>query len=99
MKDYYKQFIPSKRNIFGIKSFVLCVCKMGYTQDFIIYMGSRTSIESQHNDIRKSKSVVMSFLEQYLDTVHAFYVVKIIGIQVPSCLIYCIKMIQMRVVP
>ncbi|KAL2723586.1 piggyBac transposable element-derived protein 4-like [Vespula maculifrons] len=37
---------------------------MGYIQDFIIYMGSRTSIESQHNDIRKSKSVVMSFLEQ-----------------------------------
>jgi len=70
----FKQFIPSKRNRFGIKSFILCDCKTGYIQDFIIYMGSSTTIGPQHKDIGKSGSVVMSLLELYLGKGHALYV-------------------------
>lgn len=33
----FRQYIPSKRNRFGIKSFTLCNCKTGYMQDVIVY--------------------------------------------------------------
>lgn len=70
----FQQFIPSKRNRFGIKSFILCDCKTGYIQDFIIYMGSGTIIEPRHKDIGKLGSVVMSLLEPYLGKGQALYV-------------------------
>lgn len=70
----FKQFTSSKRNRFGIKSFVLCDCKTGYIQDFIIHMGSGTMIKPQHKDIGKSGSVVMFLLEPYLGKGHALYV-------------------------
>lgn len=40
----FKQYIPSKRNRFGIKSFVLCDNQSGFVQDFIIYNGSLTTV-------------------------------------------------------
>lgn len=70
----FKQFIPSKRNRFGIKSFVLCDCKTGYIQNFIIYTGAGTTIGPEHKDCGKSGSIVMSLLEPYLRKGHTLYV-------------------------
>ncbi|XP_017790882.1 PREDICTED: piggyBac transposable element-derived protein 4-like [Habropoda laboriosa] len=69
----FKQFIPSKRNRFGIKSFVLCDCKTGYVQDFIFYSGSGT-ISPQYADIGISGNIVMSLMEPYLHKGHTLYV-------------------------
>jgi hypothetical protein len=38
----FKQFIPSTRNQFDIKSFVTCDCKTGYNLDMLVYSGSET---------------------------------------------------------
>lgn len=35
-RRFCKQFIPSKRSRFGIKSFVICNCRTGYIEDFIV---------------------------------------------------------------
>ncbi|KAK2578713.1 hypothetical protein KPH14_000840 [Odynerus spinipes] len=70
----FKQFIPSKRNRFGIKSFVLCDCKTGYIQDFIVYTGGDTTIGPKNKDYGKSGSMVMSLLEPYLGKGHTLYV-------------------------
>lgn len=70
----FKQFIPSKRNRFGIKSFVLCDCKTGYIQDFIVYTGADTTIGPENKDYGKSGSIVLSLLEPYLGKGHTLYV-------------------------
>ncbi|CAK9832794.1 PiggyBac transposable element-derived protein 4 [Anthophora retusa] len=41
---FFKQYIPTKRSRFGIKSFVICDCKTGYILDLIIYSGKNTDI-------------------------------------------------------
>lgn len=69
----FKQFIPAKRSRFGIKSFVLCDCKSGYIQDFIVYNGSNT-IHSKYANIGKSGNVVMALLEPYLNKGHTLFV-------------------------
>lgn len=46
----FKQFIPTKRNRFGIKSFVLCDCLTGYILNFIVYTGKTTDSNGQSND-------------------------------------------------
>jgi hypothetical protein len=40
----FKQYIPSKRHRFGIKTFVICDCETGYVLDFIVYTGATTEI-------------------------------------------------------
>jgi len=70
----FLQIIPSKRNRFEIKSFVLCDCKTGYIQDFIVYTGIGTTIGTEHKDYGKSGSIVMSLLESYLGKGHILYV-------------------------
>nr|XP_012152390.1 PREDICTED: piggyBac transposable element-derived protein 4-like [Megachile rotundata] len=72
----FKQFIPSKRNRFGIKSFVLCDCKRGYIQDFIVYTGGDATIGPENKDYGKSGSIVMYLLEPYLGKGHTLYVVN-----------------------
>ena len=57
---YFKQFIPSKRSRFGIKSFVLCDCKTNYTLDYIVYTSKKTEIESSSTTIGKSGDIVMT---------------------------------------
>ncbi|KAL2731772.1 piggyBac transposable element-derived protein 4-like [Vespula squamosa] len=54
---FFKQYIPSKRNRFGIKSYTLCDCKTGYVQDLIVYEGKSTVTES---------AIVSSLLQPYL---------------------------------
>lgn len=57
----FKQYIPSKRSRFGIKTFVLCDCETGYILDFIIYTGSETEAE-KIGDLGKAGDIVISLL-------------------------------------
>ncbi|XP_046142326.1 piggyBac transposable element-derived protein 4-like [Osmia bicornis bicornis] len=70
----FKQYIPSKRNRFGIKSFVLCDTKSGFVQDFIIYNGSLTTVNCVNEFIGKSGNIVMELLKPYLGKGHTLYV-------------------------
>lgn len=70
----FKQYIPSKRNRFGIKSFVLCDKKSGFIQDFIIYDGSLSNIPNANANIGKSGNIVVQLLRPYLDKGHTLYV-------------------------
>lgn len=58
----FNQYIPSKRNIFGIKSFVSCDTQSGFVQDFIIYNGSLTTVNCANEFIEKSGNIVMELL-------------------------------------
>lgn len=68
----FKQFIPSKRSRFGIKTFVLCDCKTGYVLDFIVYTGTTTEIDV-HN-LGKSGDIVATLMKPYLERGHTLYV-------------------------
>jgi len=69
----FKQYIPSKRNRFGIKSYILCDCKTGYVQDLIVYEGRSTITESDISGIGKSGAIVLSLLKPYLGQGHTLY--------------------------
>lgn len=69
----FKQYIPSKRNRFGIKSYMLCDCKTGYVQDIIVYCGRSTTIESAATGIGKSGAIVLSLLRPFLGNSHTIY--------------------------
>lgn len=43
---FFKQYIPSKRNRFGIKSFVLCDCSTGFVLDLIVYTDSTSEVQT-----------------------------------------------------
>ncbi|XP_047106295.1 piggyBac transposable element-derived protein 4-like [Schistocerca piceifrons] len=64
----FKQYIPSKRSRFGIKTFVLCNCKTAYVLGFIIYTGTTTEIEV-HN-LGKSGDIVATLMKPYLERGH-----------------------------
>ncbi|KAK7788744.1 hypothetical protein R5R35_000768 [Gryllus longicercus] len=68
----FKQYIPSKRSRFGIKTFVLCDCQTGFVLDFIVYTGATTDIEL-HN-LGKSGDIVATLLKPYLGRGHTLYV-------------------------
>jgi len=70
----FKQYIPSKRNRFGIKSFVLCDKEFGFVQDFIIYDESLSNITNGNANIEKSGNTVVQFVKPYLDKGHTVYV-------------------------
>jgi hypothetical protein len=69
----FKQFIPSKRNRFEIKFFMLCECKTGYILNFIIYTGLGTEI-SIVPELGISGSVVQTLMKDYLKKSHILYV-------------------------
>jgi len=69
----FKQYIPSKRNRFGIKSYILYDCKTGYVQDLIVYEGRSTITESDISGIGKSGAIVLSLLKPYLGQGHTLY--------------------------
>ncbi|KAL2731758.1 piggyBac transposable element-derived protein 4-like [Vespula squamosa] len=69
----FRQYIPSKRNRFGIKSFMLCDCKTVYVQDVIVYCGRSTTIESATKGIGKSGTIVLSLLLPFLGNGHKIY--------------------------
>lgn len=70
----FKQYIPSKRNRFGIKSFILCDTQSGFIQDFIIYNGALSSATCESESIGKSGAIVMQLLKPYLHKGHTLYV-------------------------
>ncbi|XP_046827874.1 piggyBac transposable element-derived protein 4-like [Vespa crabro] len=70
----FKQYIPSKRNRFGIKSYILCDCKTGYVQDLIVYEEKSTVTESDISGIGKSAVIVLSLLQPYLGQGHTLYI-------------------------
>ncbi|KAH9636024.1 hypothetical protein HF086_005876 [Spodoptera exigua] len=59
-----KQYIPNKRNRFGIKLFVLCDVETRIILDFIIYTGLETEI-IRDADLGVSGSIVITFLQKY----------------------------------
>lgn len=69
---FFKQYIPSKRNRFGIKMFVLCDCVTGYILDFIIYTGSASDI--QNYELGRSGDIVAILVHPYLQKGHTVYV-------------------------
>jgi hypothetical protein len=69
----FKQYIPSKRNRFGVKLYVLCNCRTGFILDFIPYTGSTTPIYSDKR-LGASGSLVMKLMEKYLQKGHNLYV-------------------------
>jgi hypothetical protein len=70
----FKQYIPSKRNRFGIKSFILSDCETGFVQDLIIYAGSSTIVDSENPDIGKSGAIVEALMKPHLGKGHTLYV-------------------------
>lgn len=68
----FKQYIPSKRNRFGIKSFILCVTQSGFVQDFIIYDRSLSTVSCK--TIGKSGNIVVQLLKPYFSKGHTLYV-------------------------
>jgi hypothetical protein len=71
----FKQYIPSKQNRFGIKSFVLCDCKTGYVLNFIVYIGNDSDIiKINEKSLGKSGEIVITLLESYLGKGHTLFV-------------------------
>jgi hypothetical protein len=58
--------IPTKRNRFGIKSFILRDCQTGFVQDLIIYAESSTMVDSENPDIGKSGAIVETLMKPHL---------------------------------
>ena len=69
----FKQYIPSKRNRFGVKLYVLCDCRTGFILDFIPYTGSTTPIYYDKR-LGASRSLVMKLMGKYLQKGHNLYV-------------------------
>lgn len=68
-----KQYLPKKRNRFGIKLFVLCDVKTGFIIDFIVYSGKETDMEIKP-ELGVSGSVVTALMENYLNSNRTLYV-------------------------
>ncbi|KAM7294400.1 uncharacterized protein ISCGN_023906 [Ixodes scapularis] len=58
----FKQYIPSKRSRFGLKSFVLCNVKTGLVLDIVTYTGSSTEIND--SEMGYEASVVLTLLDK-----------------------------------
>ena len=59
----FKQYISSKRRIYGIKLFILCNYRIGFVLDFVIY-GSET--QTKHDKgLKIAGLVVMSLMQPY----------------------------------
>lgn len=70
---HFKQYIPSKRHKFGIKMFILCDCETGFIMDFIVYVGSKTSLNYQEH-LGVTGSIVTTLLEPFLNKGHSLFV-------------------------
>lgn len=68
----FKQYLPLKRNRFGIKLFELVDCETGFLIDFIVYTGSDTDYEKFGLGI--SGDIVAHFLKPYFNKGHVIYV-------------------------
>ncbi|KAI4478521.1 hypothetical protein M0804_011844 [Polistes exclamans] len=70
----FKQYIPSKRSRFGIKSFILSDCDTGFVQDLITYAGSSTTADSENASMGKSGAIVETLMKPHLGKGHTLYV-------------------------
>lgn len=68
-----KQYLPNKRNRFGIKLFVLCDVATGFIVDFIVYCGASTDIVDPCN-LGVGGAVVHSLLEDFFGSNRHLYV-------------------------
>ena len=66
-------YIPTKRERYGVKIFMLCESKTGYLLNFIIYTGATTEYPDQpdplpmkFNEYKSPSKVVFSLLHDYL---------------------------------
>lgn len=62
----FKQYIPSKRNRFGMQSFIVSDCMTEYIQNIIVYARSYTAVKIENKDIGKSRAIQLSFMKLYL---------------------------------
>lgn len=69
----FKQYIPSKRNRFGIKLFELVDCETKTILDFILYNGKKTNLTLTPS-LGVSGSIVMTLLQPYLNSGHHLYI-------------------------
>lgn len=69
----FKQFIPSKRSRFGIKTYLLCDCETGYVLDLIVYTGSDTEILDTEG-LGLSGAIVTTLLGPYLNKGHCLFI-------------------------
>lgn len=67
---FFKQYIPTKRSRFGIKSFIICDCKTGYILDFIIYSGKNSDVTEEVPSIGQSGNITLTLLKSYLGKGH-----------------------------
>ncbi|CAG5123949.1 unnamed protein product [Candidula unifasciata] len=68
----FKQYIPSKRTRFGVKTFVMCDCSTGYILDFIVYTGVNSVITV--SGLGKRVDTVSTLLMPYLEKGLRLYV-------------------------
>ncbi|XP_066583388.1 piggyBac transposable element-derived protein 4-like [Prorops nasuta] len=68
----FKQYLPFRRNRFGIKVFELVDCKSGFLIDFIVYTGSTTDFKKCGLGI--SGDIIAHFLEPYFHKGHVIYI-------------------------
>ncbi|CAD1476217.1 unnamed protein product, partial [Heterotrigona itama] len=85
----FKQYIPSKRNRFGINSFILCDCKIGYVQDIIVHTGSSTIPDSETKEIGKSGAIVLALLKPYLGKGHTLFIPALFNLLYSKCTNVC----------
>ena len=71
---FFKHYIPSKRNRFGIKSFVLCDCSTGYVLDVIVYTGSTSEMQAFSAKLGKAGNIVATLMQPYLGKGHQLFV-------------------------
>ena len=67
----FKQYLPLKRNRFGIKLFELVEYESGFLIDFIVYTGLDTDYEKFGMGI--SGDIVAHFLKNYFNKGHIVY--------------------------
>lgn len=68
----FKQYIPLKRNRFGIKLFEIVDCETGFVLNFIVYTGADT--DYQKFGLRITGDIVAHFLQPYFYKGHVMYV-------------------------
>ncbi|GLV54168.1 uncharacterized protein CBL_21012, partial [Carabus blaptoides fortunei] len=62
----WKQYIPSKRARYGIKSFMLCESKSGYIWSSIVYTGKGTTFDEEYRNLPMSSQIVMTLMKPLL---------------------------------
>ncbi|CAF4632136.1 unnamed protein product, partial [Rotaria sp. Silwood2] len=69
----FKQYIPSKRRLFGIKLFELVDAQTKFIFDFIVYTGLSTKFQNTPG-LGVGGSIVMELMQRYLNKGHNLYV-------------------------